>query len=61
METVNLTSHLVDLILWAERRQAIGDAKMSLPNGKHRVAETVFGCNRAIVAVSIYKIQPGIA
>ena len=60
-ETVNLISRLVDLIPWAERRQAIGDATLSLLDGKHRVAETVFGWNRSTVAVGINEFQTGIA
>ena len=60
-ETVDLISRLVDLIPWAERRQAMGDVTLSLLNGKHRVAETVFGWNRFTVAVGINEFQTDIA
>ena len=60
-ETVDLISRLVDLIPWAERRQAMGDVTLSLLDGKHRVAETVFGWNRSTVAVGINEFQTGIA
>ena len=60
-ETVDLISRLVDVIPWAERRQAMGDVTLSLLDGKHRVAETVFGWNRSTVAVGVNEIQTGIA
>ena len=55
-ETVDLISRLVDLIPWAERRRAMGDVTLSLLNGKHSVAETVFGWSRFTVAVGINEL-----
>jgi len=36
----------VDMIPWPVRRSAMGDVCISLPDGKSRVAEDVFGWNR---------------
>ena len=46
-ELVDLISRLIDLIPWPARRRAMGDATLSLLDGKHRVAEDVFGWGRA--------------
>ena len=59
-ETVDLISRLIDLIPWTERRKAMGDVTLSLLDGKHRVAESVFGWNRSTVAVGINEFQSGI-
>ena len=40
-ELVDLISRLIDLIPWPARRRAMGDATLSLLDGKHRVAEDV--------------------
>jgi hypothetical protein len=44
---VKLISRLVDLIPWPERRRAMGDVTLLLLDGKHRVAENVFGWKRS--------------
>ena len=62
--TVCIASSLLPssiIIPWAERRQAMGDVTLSLLDGKHRVAETVFGWNRSTVAVGINEFHTGIA
>ncbi len=61
MEMVGLISRLVDLIPWPARRCAMGDVTRSLLDGKHRVAEHVFGWNRSAVAVGIQEFQTGIS
>jgi len=38
---------LIDMIPWPVRRSAMGDVIISLPDGKSRVAEDVFGWNRS--------------
>jgi len=60
-ELVSLVSRLVDLIPWPERRRAMGDVTLSLLDGKHRVAEDVFGWGRSIVQVGINEFQTGIS
>lgn len=59
-EMVGLISRLVDLIPWPERRRAMGDVTLLLLDGKHRVAENVFGWNRSAVEVGINEFQTGI-
>ena len=61
MEMVGLISRLVDLIPWPERRRAMGDVTLSLLDGKHRVAEDVFGWSRSAVKVGINEFQSGIS
>lgn len=61
MEMVGLISRLVDLIPWPARRCAMGDVTLSLLDGKHRVAEHVFGWNRSAVEVGIREFQTGIS
>jgi len=57
---VTLISRLVDLIPWPTRRQAMGDVTLSIIDGKHRVAESVFGWNRSTVELGIHEFQTGI-
>ena len=61
MEMVGLISHLVDLIPWPARRYAMGEVTLSLLDGKHRVAESVFGWSRSAVEVGIHEFQTGIS
>lgn len=60
-EFVDLISRLVDLIPWPARRRAMGDVAMVLLNGKHRVAEDVFGWGRSVVQVGINELKTGIS
>ena len=60
-EMVDLISRLVDLIPWPARRCAMGDVTLLLLNGKHRVAENVFGWSRAAVEVGINEFRTGIS
>jgi len=60
-ELVDLISRLIDLIHWPARRCAMGDATLSLLDGKHRVAEDVFGWGRSVVEVGIKEFQTGIS
>ncbi|MBI5659850.1 MAG: transposase [Nitrosomonadales bacterium] len=60
-EMVDLISRLVDLIPWPERRRAMGDVTLLLLDGKHRVAEDVFGWGRYAVEVGIKEFQTGIS
>lgn len=59
-ELVSLISRLVDLIPWPVRRRAMGDVTQSLLDGKHRVAEDVFGWGRSSVEIGIKEFQTGI-
>ena len=59
-ELVDLISRLVNLIPWPMRRCAMGDVTQSLLDGKHRVAEDVFGWGRSAVEVGIKEFQTGI-
>lgn len=59
-ELVGLISRLVDLIPWPARRSAMGDVTLLLLDGKHRVAEDVFGWGRSAVEVGIKEFQTGI-
>ena len=60
-EIVDLVSRLVDLIPWPARRRAMGDVTLVLLNGKHRVAEDVFGWGRSVVQVGINEFKTGIS
>ena len=60
-ELVGLISRLVDLIPWPEKRRAMGDVTLMLLDGKHRVAEDVFGWGRSVVEVGINEFQTGIS
>ncbi|MDD2724815.1 MAG: hypothetical protein PHH59_12435 [Methylovulum sp.] len=57
-EVVALVSRLVGLI--PGRRCAMGDATLSLLDGKHRAAEDVLGWNRSAVEVGINEFKTGI-
>lgn len=59
-EIVELVLRLVDLIPGSDRRSAMGDVTLSLLDGKHRVAENVFGWNRSTVEVGINEFKTGI-
>jgi hypothetical protein len=54
---VDLIVRLVDLIPWPIRRSAMGDVTTSLLDGKSRVAEDVFGWNRATVELGINEFR----
>jgi len=60
-EMVGLISRLVEMIPWPERRSAMGDVTLLLLDGKHRVAENVFGWSRSAVEVGINEFQLGIS
>ena len=60
-EMVELISRLVDLIPWPVRRCAMGDVTLLLLDGKHRVAENVFGWSRHTVEMGINEFQTGIS
>ena len=60
-DLVDLVSRLVDLIPWPERRRAMGDVTLALLDGKHRVAEDVFGWGRSVVQVGINEFKTGIS
>jgi hypothetical protein len=60
-DLVDLVSRLVDLIPWPERRRAMGDVALVLLDGKHRVAEDVFGWGRSVVQVGINEFKTGIS
>ena len=60
-DLVDLVSRLVDLIPWPDRRRAMGDATLVLLDGKHRVAEDVFGWGRSVVQVGINEFKTGIS
>jgi len=57
-ELVSLVLRLVDLIPWPTRRSAMGDVTLALLDGKHRVAEDVFGWGRSTVQVGIKSFKP---
>lgn len=59
-QMVELVSRLVDLIPWPVRRRAMGDVTQSLLDGKHRIAEYVFGWSRSAVEVGINEFRSGI-
>ena len=60
-DLVGLVSRLVDLIPWPDRRRAMGDVALVLLDGKHRVAEDVFGWGRSVVQVGINEFKTGIS
>ena len=60
-DVVGLVARLVDLIPWPDRRRAMGDATLVLLDGKHRVAEDVFGWGRSVVQVGISELKTGIS
>ena len=56
-QIVELIARLVDLIPWPVRRSAMGDVVETILDGKPRVAEDVFGWNRATVALGINEFR----
>lgn len=60
-ELVGLISRLIDLIPWPARRCAMGDVTLLLLDGKHRVAEDVFGWGRSAVEIGIKEFRTGIS
>ena len=60
-EIVELISRLINLIPWPMRRGAMGDVTLTLLDGKHRVAEDVFGWGRSAVEVGIKEFQTGLS
>lgn len=52
-QTVQLIARLVSLIPWPLKRSAMGDVAMTILDGKHRVAEDVFGWSRETVKLGI--------
>jgi len=58
---VNLVVRMVERIPWPARRLAMADVTQSLLSGKVRVAEYVFGWNRATVEVGMNELKTGIA
>lgn len=58
---VDLISRLIEVIPWPVQRRAMGDVTLTLLDGKHRVAEDVFGWNRNTVALGMHEFQSGIA
>jgi hypothetical protein len=60
-ELVGLVARLINLIPWPVRRRAMGDVTLSLLDGKHRVAEDVFGWGRSAVEVGIKEFQTGLS
>jgi hypothetical protein len=60
-EMISLVARLVDMIPWPARRRAMGDVAISMLNGKHRVAEDVFGWSRSTVELGINEFKTGIS
>lgn len=56
-QMVDLVIRLVKLIPWPIRRTAMGDVTTSLLDGKPRVAEDVFGWNRATVELGMNEFR----
>jgi hypothetical protein len=61
VQVIGLISRLVDLIPWLLRRQAMADVALSLLEGRHRVAENVFGWSRASVQLGMHEFRTSIA
>jgi len=60
LQVINLIGRLIDLIPWPQRRSAMGDAALSLLDGKARVAEEFFGWNRGAVELGMNELRTGI-
>lgn len=58
---VVLISRLVNLVPWPKRRRAMADVTLSLLNGKHRIAEDVFGWNRSTVELGMNEFRTGLS
>jgi hypothetical protein len=56
-QVVDLIGRLVDLIPWPVRRSSMGDVTISVLDGKARVAEDVFGWNRATVELGMNEFR----
>jgi len=61
VEIVGLISRLINLIPWPKRRRAMGDVTLTILDGKHRVAEDVFGWGRSAVELGIKEFQTGLS
>ena len=57
---VDLIVRMMERIPWPARRQAMADVTQTLLNGKVRVAEYVFGWNRATVKLGMNELKTGI-
>jgi hypothetical protein len=60
LQVTELVWRLVNLIPWPQRRFAMGDAALSLLDGKPRVAEDVFGWNRGVVELGMHEFRTSI-
>ena len=56
-QVIDLITRLIDMIPWPARRAAMGDATISLLDGKARVAEDVFGWGRATVELGMNEFR----
>jgi hypothetical protein len=56
-QLVDLVARLVNLFRWPVRRYSMGDVTMTLLDGKLRVAEDVFGWNRATVELGMNEFR----
>jgi len=56
-QMIKLIGRLVDMIPWPVRRSAMGDVITSLPDGKSRVAEDVFGWNRSTAELGMNELR----
>ncbi|MDQ1269865.1 MAG: hypothetical protein QG618_1174 [Thermodesulfobacteriota bacterium] len=56
-QVVDLICRLVDMIPWPNRRSAMGDATVTLLDGKPRVAEDVFGWSRITVELGMNELR----
>jgi hypothetical protein len=59
-QVVDLITRLINMIPWPIRRSAMGDVTMTLLDGKPRVAEDVFGWNRATVDLGMNEFRSNI-
>lgn len=56
-QVIELIRRLVDMIPWPDRRSAMGDAIISLLDGKSRVAEDVFGWSRNTIELGMNEFR----
>ena len=59
-QIMDLITRLVDSIPWPDRRSAMGDVALSILDSKPRVAEDVFGWNRATVELGMNECRTNI-
>ena len=59
-QVVELISRLAGMVQWPYRRQAMGDVAITLLDGKHRLAEEVFGWSRTTVELGINEFRTGL-